>query len=137
MDNKKRVLVIGSGILGNTLAFWLSEIPNIEVIVFEKEVDTSLHTTSRNTGMIHRPFYMNPEKKAILAKSASISYHLWKSFAGIFDMPWKEVGTLEVAKTEAQIKTLEKYSKWAIQNGLGEKEIALLNQEEVKNLERN
>lgn len=137
MDNKKKVLVIGSGILGNTLAFWLSEISKIEVIVIEKENDTSLHTTSRNTGMIHRPFYMNPEKKATLAKSASISYHLWKSFAGIFDMPWKEVGTLEVAKTEAQIKTLEKYSKWAIQNGLGEKEIALLNQEEVKNLERN
>jgi L-2-hydroxyglutarate oxidase len=136
VDNKKRVLIVGSGILGNTLAYWLSGIPKINVTVIEKEADTSLHTTSRNTGMIHRPFYMNPEKKAVLAKSASISYHLWKSFAHNFNMPWNEVGTLEVAKTELQVKTLEKYSKWAIQNGIDEKDMALLNREEVKKLER-
>ena len=137
MDSKKRALIIGSGILGNTIAFWISRNPKVDVTVMEKEADTSLHTTSRNTGMIHRPFYMNPEKKAILAKSASISYHLWKTFARDFNMPWNEVGTLEVAKNEPQVKTLEKYSKWAIQNGLEEKEIVFLNKEEVNNLEKN
>jgi L-2-hydroxyglutarate oxidase len=130
-------VVVGGGILGNTIAYWLSHLRGTKVFVMEKERDTSIHTTSRNTGMVHRPFYMNPQKKKILATSASISYYLWKEFASSHNLPWNEVGTLEVAKTEEQVKTIEKYEKWALINGVQENQISILNREQIREIERN
>ena len=36
---------------------------------------------ARNTGVVHTPFYLNPEKKKIFAKSAHVSHDLWKILA--------------------------------------------------------
>ena len=40
-----------------------------------------MHASSRNTGVVHSPFYLNPKTKKVLAKSALISYNMWKTLA--------------------------------------------------------
>ena len=46
--------------------------------------------------------------------------------------PWNEIGTIEVALDETQHKTLEKYHKWGLQNGVSENNLSLLNSNELK-----
>ncbi len=129
--------IIGGGILGTTLSYWISNLYNLRVCVIEKESDVAKHTSGRNTGVVHTPFYLDPEKKKVFAKSAHLSHDLWKKLAMQTQSPWMEVGTIEVAKDESQHKTLEKYQKWGIQNGVSDDNLLLLNSNELKQKEKN
>jgi len=76
------VAIIGGGLLGVSISYWLSSLyDNINVIVIEKESEVGMHTSSRNTGVLHSPFYLDPEKKGRLAKAAFLSHDMWKTFA--------------------------------------------------------
>ncbi|MDP3093319.1 MAG: FAD-dependent oxidoreductase [bacterium] len=130
--------IVGGGILGTTLAYWLATIYETGgIVVIEKENDTGLHATKRNTGVVHRPFYLDPEKKKIFARSALLSFPLWEKYASLKQLPWVKRGTLEVALNEADLLTLKKYQKWSAENGMDEKEIELLDSAEAKKMEPN
>jgi L-2-hydroxyglutarate oxidase len=132
------VSIIGGGLLGVSISYWLSNLyDGINVVVIEKEPEVGMHTSSRNTGVVHSPFYLDPEKKGKLAQAAFLSHEMWKTFAQRNDLPWKMVGTLEVALDENQHKTLEKYSKWGPKNGISESDLELLDGSEVKRREPN
>ena len=62
------IAIIGGGVLGTALSYWISSIFNYKVCVIEKESNVACHTSGRNTGVVHTPFYLDPEKKKILAK---------------------------------------------------------------------
>ena len=129
--------IIGGGLLGTCISYWLSSLYDMEVVVIEKESEVAMHTSSRNTGVVHSPFYLNPEKKGKLAKAALVSHELWKRFAEKKGLAWKIVGTLEVALDDTQHKILEKYLKWGVQNGIFEKDLELLDGNEVTKKEPN
>ena len=129
--------IIGGGLLGTCISYWLSNLYDIDVVVIEKEPKVAMHTSSRNTGVVHSPFYLNPEKKGKLAKAAFVSHDLWKRFTEKKGLAWKTVGTLEIALDDAQHKILEKYLKWGIQNGISEKDLELLDRSEVAKKEPN
>ena len=131
------VAIIGGGLLGTCISYWLSSLYDIEVSVIEKEQEVAMHTSSRNTGVVHSPFYLNPDKKGKLAKAAFVSHDLWKRFAEKKGLAWKIVGTLEVALDDTQHKILEKYLKWGVQNGIFEKDLELLDGNEVTKKEPN
>lgn len=133
----KDVVIVGAGILGTSIAFWLSRLYDADVIVLEKEPKVAMHASSRNTGVVHRPFYLDPQKKRIFAKSASIMYGVWKEYAKRNNLPWMEVGTFKIALEEEQHKHLEKYMEWGEINGIDRKDLALLSGDEVRNLEPN
>jgi len=134
---KYDVAIIGGGILGTSISYWLSSLFDIQVCVIDKESDVGMHASSRNTGVVHSPFYLDPQKKKILAKSAFLSHDLWKTFAEKRALPWKMVGTLEVALNEDQHKILEKYMKWGVNNGIPQSDLELLDKNEVLNKEPN
>ena len=46
-----KVAIIGSGIVGLTIAYILSK-ENIDITIFEKERDSLSHGTGRNSGVI-------------------------------------------------------------------------------------
>src|SRR5438445_11091357 len=62
---------------------------------------------------------------------------MWKTFATQRGLPWRPVGTLEVAVRPDQVSRLEKYRDWGLANGMGEDELALLTAEVVRRLEPN
>ena len=129
--------IIGGGILGTSISYWLSSLYDIKTCVIEKEPEVAMHASSRNTGVVHSPFYLDPQKKKTLAKSAFLSHDLWKTFAEKKGLVWKIVGTLEVALNEDQHKSLEKYLRWGVQNGIPEDDLELLGGNDVLKKEPN
>ena len=134
---KYDVAIIGGGILGTSLSYWLSSLFDMQVCVIDKEPDVGMHASSRNTGIVHSPFYLDPQKKEILARSAYLSHDLWKTLAEKRELPWKMVGTLEVALDEEQHKTLEKYMRWGVNNGIPQSDLELLDRKDVLKKEPN
>ena len=131
------IAIIGGGILGTTISYWISNLYDSSVCVIDKESDVAKHTSGRNTGVVHTPFYLDPEKKKIFAKSAYLSRNLWKTLAIQTQSPWMEIGTIEVAIDELQHKTLEKYQKWGIENGVNEDSLLILDSNGLKQKEKN
>ena len=132
------IAIIGGGLLGTCISYWLSTLyDNMKITVIEKEQEVAMHTSSRNTGVLHSPFYLNPEKKGKLARAAFLSHEMWKTFAQKKNLPWKMVGTLEVALDNTQNKILEKYLEWGPKNGMSKDDIELLDGNEVTKREPN
>ncbi len=129
------VVVVGGGILGTSVAFWLGNQYDGRIAVLEKEGDVAVHTSHRNTGVIHRPFYLDPMTRRVFARSAQTAYGMWKTYAKERGLPWSAVGTFEVATRPDQVPRLEKYYNWGLENGMREAELELLTQEEVREYE--
>lgn len=131
------IAIIGGGILGTTISYWISSLYDSRICVIEKESDVAQHTSKRNTGVIHSPFYLDPDKRKTSALSSLISHDLWEILAKSKNLPWLPVGTIEVALDESQHRTLEKYVSWSEKNGIPESEIALLDKTQLKKIEPN
>ncbi len=130
------VVIIGGGILGASISYFLSFLnKSKKIAVIEQAHNVAFHTSGRNTGKIHAPYLYNPEKKKLFAKSAFQGYEMWKTYAELKKLPFKKDGVIEIALDEKEIKTLEKYLRWGKQNGLEDKDIELMNKEELKKIE--
>jgi len=55
-NNKVNITIIGSGIVGLSIAEYLSRFYE-DILVIEKEKTFGLHTSSRNSEVIHSGFY--------------------------------------------------------------------------------
>ncbi len=104
-------------------------------MIIDKETQVAAHTSSRNTGVIHRPFYLDPVKKKVFATAAQKSYQMWKKLSLVFGLPWFQAGTIEVALADSDIGRLDRYVKWAAENGMESTEVELLGAKEVKSIE--
>jgi L-2-hydroxyglutarate oxidase len=131
------VAVVGGGILGTSVAFWLASRFDGRVTVLEREPAVAEHASRRNTGVVHRPFYLHPRKARVFARAAGVSYHLWKKYAAAKALPWNEVGTYEVALENDQVGVLETYMEWADENGMAPGEVELLDGRELSAREPN
>jgi beta-lactamase superfamily II metal-dependent hydrolase len=101
------VVIIGGGILGTSISYWISSLTNHTVCVIEKEDHIAAHASSRNTGVVHSPFYLDPQKKKKIAKASLLSHDLWKDYAKKHHISWKDTGTIEIAMDESQHHTLD------------------------------
>ena len=131
------VAVVGGGILGTSLGYWLAARYDGRIAVIEREKTVAEHTSRRNTGVVHRPFYLHPEKRRIFARAAQVSHGLWKNYAAAKGLPFDEVGTYEVALDDAGMDVLGTYTEWAVQNGMRADEVALLDGREMRQREPN
>jgi len=129
------VAVIGGGILGTTTALWLAARHKGSIAVIEREERVAAHASGRNTGVIHRPFYLHPQERKFFARVAALSFPMWKKYAAERRLPWSELGTLKVAVTEEQIKSLEKNVEYARTNGMDDSEFELLDSNAVSKIE--
>ena len=129
------VTIIGGGILGTSISYWLANQYEGRIAVIEKEQHVAVHTSKRNTGVIHRPFYLDPVKRRVFARSSQAAYGMWKSYAKDRGLPWSPVTTIEAATHEADVKKVEKYYHWGLENGMNEDELEVLTAEEVRKLE--
>lgn len=137
MLEKFDIAIIGGGILGTTISYWLASLYDLKICVIEKERDVALHASGKNTGVVHSPFYLDPQKKKTIAKASLLSAELWRKLAFEKKIPWLECGTIDVSMDENQHRTLQKYLKWGQQNGLSEGQLVLLDSYEVTKKESN
>ncbi|MEK6987970.1 MAG: FAD-dependent oxidoreductase [Candidatus Thermoplasmatota archaeon] len=131
------VTIVGGGILGTSMAYWLANRYEGRIAVIERERRVAQHTSRRNTGVIHRPFYLDPENRKVFARSAQTAYGMWKVYAAERGLPWRRVGTFEVATQPWMVEKLEKYVRWGPENGMAPEELELLTPEEVRRYEPN
>ncbi len=131
------VTVVGGGILGTSLAFWLANRYGGRIAVIEREAEVAEHTSRRNTGVIHRPFYLDPVGRRVFARCAQTAYGMWKSYAAERGLPWSPVQTLEVATEDWMAPRLEQYYHWGQENGMAPEELEVLSREDVRRLEPN
>ena len=132
---KYDIAIIGGGILGTTISYWVSTLYDLKICVIEKECDVALHSSTRNSGVIHYPFYLNPKQKKNFARAAFLSHDMWKVLAHEKNIPWVQGGTIEIALDEEQHKTLERYMVLGKENGLTEEDISILDSNELKQKE--
>lgn len=131
------IIIIGGGILGISLGYFLTLNSDANIVIVEREKTVSSHTSSRNTGKVHAPFLYDPTRKKIFAKISFLGYNMWETYSNKNKIPFKQDGVLEIAKEEKDIKVLKKYMEWGIKNGLEEKDIYFLNDQETKTIEPN
>ena len=130
------IAIVGGGIMGSTLSYWLGALyPRLRIVLLEQGSLIAPHTSSRNTGVVHRPFYLNPETKRLFAQIASHSYPLLKAYAKHHGLPWVQVGTLEIALAPNDEAHIERYAKWAVQNGMAAEEGRILTKQEIQLME--
>jgi len=134
---KYDIAIIGGGVLGNTISYWLSVLYDLKICVIDKEHDVAIHASTRNSGVIHYPFYLNSKTKKNFARAAFLSHEMRKVLAKEKKIPWVQGGTIEIALDENQHKTLEKYMTWGKENGLTEDEISILDHNQIKQKEPN
>jgi (S)-2-hydroxyglutarate dehydrogenase len=132
---KSDITIIGAGILGTSIAYFLSNVTQKKITVLDQAPEVGFHTSSRNTGKVHAPFLYDPEKKKIFAKAAKIGFEMWETYSKQKNLPFKKDGVLEVALDESGIKRLEKYMSWGEQNGLKKDDLILLDSSEVQKQE--
>jgi len=134
-----KVAIIGGGVLGTSIAYFMSahaKSPE-SVVLIEQEKNIAQHTSSRNTGKVHAPFLYDPEKKKIFAKAASLGYEMWQKYSDYKGLPFKRDGVLEVALDDKGIDRLHTYIEWGEANGLDKSELQLLDKSEVARMEPN
>ena len=136
MKDNFDIIIIGGGILGTSLSYFLSFLnKSKKIAVIEQEHNVAHHTSGRNTGKVHAPYLYNPEKKKLFANAAFHGYEMWEEYSKLRNLPFKKDGVIEVALEEKGIKVLEKYLKWGEQNGLREKDIELMDKTELRKVE--
>ena len=130
------IVIIGGGILGTSISYFLSSLnKSKKIAVVEQAHKVAFHTSGRNTGKVHAPYLYNPVKKELFAKSAFHGFEMWEEYTNLKRLPFKKDGVIEVSFDQKSTKVLEKYLKWGKQNGLEEKDIALMDKTELKKIE--
>ncbi|MDG6902002.1 MAG: FAD-dependent oxidoreductase [Nitrososphaerota archaeon] len=120
------VLIVGAGVLGVTLAYWLTSIYDCSIALVDTAPGAAMHASSRNTGVIHRPYYLNPQRKKAFARTTLLSHPMWENLAKSSRLPWKATGTMNVAVEEEEVRVLEEYRAWGLANGMDESELDLM-----------
>ncbi len=130
------IVIIGGGILGTSISYFLSFLnKSRKIAVVEQADNVAFHTSGRNTGKVHAPYLYNPEKKKLFAKAAFHGYEMWEKYVKLRNLPFKKDGVIEVALDQKGIRVLEKYLRWGKQNGLSDSDIKLMSSEELKKIE--
>lgn len=137
MQDSYDVSIVGGGILGCAIAYFLSITTDSTIIVMEQEKKVAMHTSSRNTGKVHAPFYYNPEKKSSTATYALKGFDMLKRYCSFHSLPFKEDGVVEIATNEREIDTLLKHIQWAHKNGLRDEDVKFLSKHEMLQIEPN
>lgn len=80
MTDNFDIIIIGGGILGTSISYFLSHLnKSKKIAVLEQESRVAVHTSGRNTGKVHAPYLYNPEKKNFLQKLHSMVLKCWKN----------------------------------------------------------
>lgn len=124
------VAIIGSGITGSACAYFLSKY-RLKIAVIEKNNDVCCGTTKANSAIIHAGYDPHPE--TLMAKLNVKGSAMAKEICAKLDVPYNQIGSLVVAFSEEEAKTVEKLFERGNANGVPD--LKILNKEELKEAE--
>jgi len=107
-----RVIIIGAGIIGASIARLLSKYKNLKIFLVEKEPDVGWGATKANTAIIHPGHEDDPNKYPMRATLCAMGNRLWHRWVKELDIPVKWCGELMLAFDDRDIKELKKYMEY-------------------------
>lgn len=110
-------LIIGAGIIGLNIAKTLKEmIPDSKILIIEKENEVGLHSSGRNSGVLHAGFYYTENSlKAKFTKEGNIAL---KEFVKKRGLELNECQKVVVAQNESELEGLEELKRRGDVNGV-------------------
>ena len=102
----KKIIIIGAGILGLSIARELSIRGHRRITILEKESNIATHQSSRNSGVMHSGLYYKPG--SLKARLCRKGINLMKDYCTKQEIPWNECGKIVVATKPSQSTELEK-----------------------------
>jgi len=128
-----KVLIVGAGIIGMSLAWELREKnPSYEIIIIDKEPHEAFHASGKNSGILHAGFYYNTD--SLKAKLTAEGNKLMKKFCYSHNIKVNETGKLVVAKNEKEVEILYELEKRSKANQAG---AYIITEEEAKKIDPN
>lgn len=115
LPDRADILVVGGGIIGLTIARELLLRGKGSVVVLEKEADLGKHASGRNSGVLHAGIYYAPDSAK--ARTCLAGNRLMREWCKAKGLPVLEAGKVIVARSEAELPTLEELHRRASANG--------------------
>lgn len=131
MTHRVSTAIIGGGVLGLAVAYYLLMNGKKNVVLLEKNNAFGLEQSGSNSGVIHSGFIYKPGTS--MADLCVEGVELLKGFCRERSVPYNLTGKLVVATETAQEKELEFYYKQARKNGL--EGVKLISRKEAEKLE--
>jgi len=126
-------LIAGAGIIGLTIAYELKKrAVDLKIAIVEKESDVAVHSSGRNSGILHAGFYYT--KNSLKAKFTVEGNRLMKEFCkknGIFVNETKKV---VVAADQNELEGIYELQKRAQANGV---QTRIIDQKELQKIDPN
>jgi glycerol-3-phosphate dehydrogenase len=115
MKNTYDVIIIGAGVVGSAIARELSRY-RLNVAVIEKEMDVSLGTSSRNSGVVHSGIHYKPG--TLRARLNVQGNSLMSDLCRDLKVKINYIGKLTVAQDEEEAKSLYPLKEQGEANGV-------------------
>ena len=132
MKTKYDYLIIGSGIIGLTIAHTLKRAANCSILLIDKEDDVAYHASGRNSGVLHAGFYYTAD--SLKAKFTVAGSKAMKNYCRSKNIPMNECGKLVVAQNEYELNQLYELEKRGKKNG---SEVEIIDESRAKEIEPN
>lgn len=126
------IIVIGGGVIGGFILRELTRY-NQKVCLLEKESDVSMGQSRANSGIVHAGF--DAKEGTNKAKFNVLGNQMMEEVCYELGVKFRRNGSLVVAFSEEELEALKGLYERGIRNGV--KELYLLNQEELRALEKN
>jgi L-2-hydroxyglutarate oxidase len=126
-------VIIGAGIIGLTIARELKQrFPHAKVCVIEKEEHVAMHSSGRNSGVLHAGFYYSAD--SLKARFTREGNKAMTRYCEENKLKINKCGKLIVAVNEEELAGLEELKKRGERNGV---ELVWLDSEEVRKIDPN
>lgn len=133
MEIKSDFLIIGAGIIGLAIVRELrEENPDAEIVVLEKERTVAMHSSGRNSGVLHAGFYYTADSlKAKFTKEGNAALQNYCKTHGLKINPCAKV---VVATDETELDALYELERRGIKNGVN---VEIIDQKRLSQIDPN
>ena len=133
MNNNSDYIIIGSGIIGLAVSREIKQRHyGAKVIIIEKESSVALHSSGRNSGVLHAGFYYTAD--SLKAKFTVAGNREMRKYCTDNNLQMNECGKVVVAKNERELEGLNTLLNRGLANGV---ELKLIDEKELAAIEPN
>jgi glycerol-3-phosphate dehydrogenase len=133
--NKYKVVIVGAGVIGSSIAKVLSSYENFDITLVEKEPDVGWGSSKANTSILHPGHEDEPDIHPLKAKLCVKGNGMWRKWTRELEIPATWPGELMIFTNDEEEKEARKYIKLAQLNSVPG--VRVIYEKELKALEPN
>jgi L-2-hydroxyglutarate oxidase LhgO len=130
---KADFLIIGCGIIGLSIAKAIKDKkPDSSIVIIEKEKKEALHSSGRNSGVLHAGFYYTAD--SLKAKFTRDGNRAWSEFCEKRSLPINKCKKVVVAKDATELAGIDELYARGIKNGV---DVKIIDEAELFDIDPN